>query len=844
MGIRDFIRDEVFGRLLRGNRSSGVLVVYDADGRYRDICRAMADDERLTLVDASESSIESRETAMAALPGVALAGPTARELLIYIPRRPPVTDEERQDDPFAPYGVFGALFPSGDGDDYLSLCLKAKSDHATEIRRLFAENPNPPFQLIDNIGGGLKWPTLRTLLSVESARDILLALMVPTEKQKDALKADDSWVMEAKALFEASLGLRLLTKGKTWSSIADELWRFVLYSEFRFDLPAELPASLADVPHAATAARPVVEELCDTLRNDQRHRPTYIDRAEATERDLKLPEACHAIEDLGIRDTFPFEERTFLSGAVRALKEDRLDGIRAIVHRHGRSVWIGKGESQAQWDLLKSALALVEACEDGAERLSGKAHGMDGLIDLYVESLRLVDQRQREFEQAVGDHVALDANTTAVIEQARTRYGKLVLKVQTVFTRHLETVGWPPPGRLANADVFDRHVAPLLAESGRKVAMIIVDALRYELGVALVNQLTDGDEAAITHACAQLPTVTPVGMASLLPGAGAGLSLKAEDDGFVPMLDGTRVASVAQRMDVLRARYGDRFHQEVLATFAKSPPKLPSTVALLVLRDTEIDSHLESNPETTLGLLQATLKRIRVAIHRLKDLGFNDVVIATDHGFFLNGHAEAGDLCGKPPGNWVTVHDRALLGTGAGDAGNFAIPATKAGIRGDFEMLAGPRTMAPYRRGMLYFHGGASLQEAIVPVLTVRLRKEKQPGVATATVRLAYKGGKTKITTRLPVIEVSVESTDIFSRSADFEIQLEAQNRKGEVVGEPKPGGNVNPATGTINLRPGETKAITVRMQTEFEGKFTLKALNPTTQTTFATLDLETDYVG
>ena len=85
--------------------------------------------------------------------------------------------------PSPPTSVCGAVFPSGDGDDYLSLCLKAKPDHATEIRRLFEQDPSPSFALIDNVGGGLQWPTLRTLLQAESARDILFALLVPSPKQ-------------------------------------------------------------------------------------------------------------------------------------------------------------------------------------------------------------------------------------------------------------------------------------------------------------------------------------------------------------------------------------------------------------------------------------------------------------------------------------------------------------------------------------------------------------------------------------------------------------------------------------------------------------------------------------
>lgn len=838
MGIRAFIRDEVFATLLRDR---GVLVVYDPDRRYRDLCLSMGG-ERVIVVDASESSIESREAAMAALPAVALTGPGQRELLIYVPARPPLTDEAKQVDPFAGYGSFGAVFPSVDGHSYLSLCLRAKPEHAAEIRRLFDQDPSPSFELIDNVGGGLKWPMLRTLLGVEATRDILLALLDPSPVQADALKGNDGWTTEARALLDSALGLKLKTKGKSWSSVAEELWRYLLFSEFRFDLPAAAPAALNDVPHAPDTARVTVEDLCEILRGTAKHRPAYVERAEVIERELNLAALCAGLEDLGVRDTFPFEERTVLAGAVRALREDRLDAVRATVRRSTGSVWSDKGESRAQWDLLGAALALIDACEDAGRQFGEHIGTMTALIDFYVTGLRRVDQLQREFEQAVGEHIAPDGAMAEVVDQARRRYGTLMGKLQPIFTSHLETAGWPPAGRLANADVFDRHVAPLLKESGRRVAFIIVDALRYELGVALVGQLGDGDAAEIVPACAQLPTVTPVGMASLLPGAAAGLTLARAEGGVLPMLDGKPLTGVTQRMEVLHARYGDRFAEHVLKGFVKDRPAIPATVSLLVLRDTEIDSHLEHSPDTTLSLLQQMLKRIRVAVRLVKDAGFNDVVVATDHGFFLNAQAEAGDVCGKPAGSWVALHDRSLLGEGTGDGSNFAIPAERVGIRGDFRVFGGPRSMAPYRRGLLYFHGGASLQEAIVPVLTVRLKKESQPDVATATVTLAYRKGARRITTRLPVIEIAVESTDMFSQATEFEILLEAQDKKGNVVGEAKPGGVVNAATGTITLRPGQKEQVTLRMAMEFEGKFIVKALNPTTLATHTTLELETDY--
>ena len=840
MSIAAFIRDEIF---LTRLRKASVLAVYDPDRRYRDICQSLADADT-AFVDAGESSIEAREVATLAVTSLGKAG-HAKELLVYVPAKPPMTDEARQADPFAVYAACGAVFPDGDGDAYDSLCLKAKPDNAIEIRRLFAENPSPSFALIDNVGGGLNWPTLRTCLKVESAREIILALLAPTAEQTETLKANEAWAPEARALLSKSLGLKLMTKGKTLSPIADELWRFVLFSEFAFNLPSTLPNALSTVPRASEEARPLVEDLCDDLRGRASTRNAYIARAEAVEDELKLPETCSGIADFGSRDTFSFEERTTLARAVKTLVADDIDGAKPILSRHRGSVWIGKGESEAQWGLVEAGLRLVEGCEDADRQLTENARSLDTLVGHYAASLREVDRLHREFEQAVGDYVPFDGALTAAIDHCRKRYAKLAEKVQSLFTKSLETAGWPLQGRLSNADVFDTVVGLMLSESGRKVTLIMVDALRYELGVTLHRQLADSEAAEIRLACAQLPTVTPVGMASLLPGASAGLRLVKDGDGFGVTFDGAKIASVTNRMEVIRARFGDRFAESSLDAFNKSKTKLPERVELLVLRTADIDSLLENAPSgalATLSLIHQSLKAIRVAVHKLKQAGFTDVVIATDHGFALNAHAEAGDVCSKPAGAWVVVHDRALLGEGDPDANNFVLPAEKAGLRGEFPKLSGPRSMAPYRKGLPYFHGGASLQEAVVPVITVKLKQAKQPEIAAAKVTLTYKGGAKRITTRLPVVDLAVEGENMFSLDETFEILLEALKKNGDVVGEAKRSGVVDVATGAITLKPGAKVQVTIKMVEEFEGKFVLKALNPVTMTQYASIELETDY--
>ncbi len=839
MSIAQFIKDDVLQPRLK---QSGCLVVYDGSERYKDLCLSLSGDE-VHVVDTSDSGIESREAALSALSNVGSARSAVESVLVYVPTRRPETDEAKQADPFAVYGAAGSVFPRSDGDEYESLCLRAKPDHATEVRKVFASTPGgPPFAVIDAIGGGVSWPQLRATLEVESAREILLALIAPSSKQADVLKSPEGWASEAPGFLEATLGMAVKTKSKSWKALSAELWRFVLFSEFVFDLPADLPEALQDVPRAPSEARPIIDHVCERLRADPRTQTKYIEEAERIETELNLVSLCAAIDDLGERDTFPFEERTFLNKAINDILAGQIDGARKLLARHGQSVWLSRGESRAQWDLVRSALSLIEACGDFERQLADHARSQANLLDFYQGSLREADRLHREFEQSAGEFFDTQELMAGVIEKARASYRGLSEKVEGAFIKHLESAGWPPDGRSANADTFDRLVAPRLQESGHRVAYFLVDALRYELGVALEKQLSEDGPVELQVAYAQLPTITPVGMASLLPGAGTGLSLGLENGSLAPKLNGVAVGNVNQRMDILAKRYGDRFAQMTLNEFVRKNGKVGAGVDLLVLRSTEIDSQLETNPETTLGLIPGVLKAVRVALHKLRRQGFKAAVIATDHGFFLNGQAEAGDVCVKPSGSWgINAHDRMLLGAGTADSHSVVLNSAHVGVRGFFAQVALPRSMAPYRAGHLYFHGGASLAEAVVPVLVVNLDNAEPADRAQFEVELRYKKGATRITTRLPVVEVVV-LPGLFIQSGPVEILLEAQTSKGEIIGEARPGGEVDPATRTITLSPGSVSNITMRMEDDYEGAFTIKALNPTTLAIYASLSLKTDY--
>ena len=82
------------------------------------------------------------------------------------------------------------------------------------------------------------------------------------------------------------------------------------------------------------------------------------------------------------------------------------------------------------------------------------------------------------------------------------------------FVEALRGGGWAVPGVLHQTRVYRECVEPM---PGR-VAYFLVDALRFEMGRELADQLQGALELSVRPAVAALPTITPVGMAALLPG--------------------------------------------------------------------------------------------------------------------------------------------------------------------------------------------------------------------------------------------------------------------------------------------------------------------------------------
>ena len=842
MTVLDHVRDLFKRRLDRQE----CLVVYDPAERYRPAVEELEDSDR-TVIYGEEGTIEGREQAMEAWIEIGESSPGSHEILIYLTTEKPSDDEARMQDPYAPFFVGGGIFPSGDAESYQELCVQAKSNHEDQIRSLFEEKEEPDLATIEAVGGGASWPRLRTVLDVESDREIVRSLLCPSKKQRKRLDADQTWWSEYETFASRVLGFEPTVDSGSLDAMQEELARFVLFSEFVFDLPEEelLPESLADVPRADDSKKKLIYAICESLRTSKRHEERYKDLARSVVNDLKLEQQTESIEDFGELDTFPFEERAFLNAFVDALQDGKREEARSILENRQSSIWAYSEDRGSDWVLAERLLDLLEAIEVQGDNLDDVGDSLADLIDYYVSKGCRVDTLHRTLEQTVQEKYWQTGILEDILKKVRRQYRAFADRLQRTFIKRVDAEGWPPTGVGRQTQVFDNTVAPSLAEHGRRVAFVMVDAFRYELAAAFADRLSNEVEAEIEAVSATVPTTTRVGMAALLPGAEGDLYLGIQDEKIVPKLDGADIINPNDRFSHLQKTYGDRCAMAELDDLLRgSEETVDDTVQLLLVKTREIDTAGESMSDGIERLIETAQEKYLRAVSALGERGFEEVHFVTDHGFLLLSEQLAGDGVDKPAGNWRVQKERSLLGTGSENTSTMVARTDELGVKGDFEHMAVPRMLGAFRMGSKYMHTGMSLQECVLPVLSVQTAPQEDESEKTIDVHLSYRGKREGwVTTRRPMIEIEAAKQNMFGEDA-IEFRLEARSH-GQVVGHAASSSHVDPSTSLVQIEfddsVQESIKVPLSMKDDFQGEFEVVAVNPITQIRFDSIILKTD---
>lgn len=501
-------------------------------------------------------------------------------------------------------------------------------------------------------------------------------------------------------------------------------------------------------PHLASVAglpRPVVEAcraLAAHLR--ERHAGFYKHTAGETERLLADEIEAARAEDLGKVDTFAFEEDKILAAALAALERGAWDlpaewaALRVEAKGGAASFWLRDDPTrQSTWQLVRDAARLGQAMAKAGERL-GEGLGEDGnlveAVEAYAERGAAVDQAHRHLEQR---RVALLYPQLPEFETLRARLDGMRLAwrrwadawardFQAVCKRH----GFLPAASHQQRTLFDEVVKPLTQEAGT-TAYFVVDALRFEMGEELYRQL-EGTPATTVHLrprLAELPTVTEVGMNVLAPVVtpnGRLAVILGGDTGPVngfQMGDKFRVDDPESRKRAMHARVGGGTCpwltlEEVVSRDSASLKRSIAQARLVVVHSQEIDNAGEKGVGP--AVFDHVMQKLRAAWRLLRDAGVRRFVLTSDHGFLLLDDSAAS---AQPHGRRIDPKRRHVFSTaGADHAGEVRVALSALGYEGATGHVMFPETTAVFdtgRRAMSFVHGGNSLQERVIPVLTI-----------------------------------------------------------------------------------------------------------------------------
>ena len=843
MKIEAYVQSEFERRLTKTH----CLVIHDQEGRFRTMAHSLAS-ASTTVVDAGESLVLAREQALDAW--VRLADTPGSRLVVYVPWQRPRDDRGRRDNPFAPFALGGSVFPDGDADSYRELCLQCFPTQEEGVNRLF-EDGVPSFEAVDGLAGGAVWPALRALLGVESEREMILALIAPSAALQTVLEAGGPWLEEARRLVKASLGHEL--PGLIWTGMQESLGRFLLFSEFALDLPGDLPGnlplSLSEVPRAGEDRRSLVFALCESLRDSLSTRPLYRELAEKVDATLGLAEKFAKSGGFGRRGTFSFQSDAMLKLCIAMAKTGDFDGARRIFLGEESSVWYDSSAAlRSIWTCAKAAVRLLDGLREFSFINDDRTTVAD-FIGLYAAKVSALDASYRDLEAFLADREVESANDDALselVDLARTAYFTGAEGLQREFLHAVDKESWVGPASTDQAAIFRNRVAPRL-DNHEKTAYFMIDALRLDLARELLASLPPTCRSSLDTVRGKLPSITPVGMAALLPGADSKLVVEIEGNAIAPRIGATRVANAQERVAYLKATYGDRVRDIPMADLeGLKKTEIGEQVDLLVIRSTEIDAAGECLGAEALPMLSLLLRNLLRALERTRKLGFPKAIIVTDHGFLLQPPGGAGGAIAKPDGAWDVAGARFLLGDGSETRSTKLFDASAAGVPGYSKKLATPSGLGSFVAGTRYVHGGLSLQECVLPVITIDFPSQA-PKKREVSVALGYKGGLTKkVMTMRPAIDLSVshpDGTDLFDGEHEGEVSIAILVRSGgKEVGRPQASAGYDPGSGCFKLRPGKAIKVSIAMNEDHRGRLTISALDPVTLEQYAKLELETDY--
>lgn len=476
---------------------------------------------------------------------------------------------------------------------------------------------------------------------------------------------------------------------------------------------------------SSTAARNLAIDF-RSFRDSKRSAPAVKTLARKTEDDLAYEGEVSALPWELIKDADVFE------AAEREVIRRLVDGIvNQTMSKHDVLETIGIRRHNSFWfeDYATLYEALVAAAELIPAILTVRlefASFDDGLIR-YSNDLFRIDQLYRQFTYAY-QTAEFKQPLDELAERVEAAYvTDFVAPLGMSWQQQVDAVQrWRTPAVTSQSAFYEEYVAKLTNGGHKKAVVVISDAMRFEVAKELEDMVLGLDrfDAKTEVMLGVLPSYTQLGMAALLPHKMLGHS----PNGDPVLVDGLKSDGSANRSKILEAVGGEAVQAKDFVEMKPAERRdLYSSNQVLYLYHDTIDATGDSSKaeHRTFAAVSEALDQLVDIVKKLANANATNIFVTADHGFLYQRSklAPQFNLTVKPQGDQIVAEKRRyVLGRGLKEDAAFrTFKPEQLGLSSDLEVQV-PNSIQRIVKpgaGFQFVHGGASLQEIVVPVVSI-----------------------------------------------------------------------------------------------------------------------------
>ena len=362
----------------------------------------------------------------------------------------------------------------------------------------------------------------------------------------------------------------------------------------------------------------------------------------------------------------------------------------------------------------------------------------DEYLERYRNEYYLIDQLYRlsiENYYKISPSIILYETIQKVKYALDAHYAKVCNRINLEWMRCVkESGGLSSVHALRQQNFYENQIKPIQ----KKVVVIISDALRYEVAQELIGALARRKHIAhLNTAIAMLPTETKFCKPALLPHRE--LRLYSEVDGEQNMgVDNRILNTTAKRTEQVNAYRTGAIcvdYDEVAKYDQVKNREIFKHPLVYVMHDTIDDKSHGATAKEVANSCRDAINELEMLVHKIHETyNVTEVYITADHGFLFNDQQFEEKDKHKVTEPVLESKSRYYLTSSADKMPAITkFPLVEvSGMNAENIYVAvpeGTNRLAAKSGGYLFTHGGASLQEIIIPVIISRQEREdvKQP---------------------------------------------------------------------------------------------------------------------